>query len=219
MARRPPKELRPRQKAILEFICQFIEENDYPPTIREIGAGVGISSTSVVNYNLDQLEQKGFLDRNREVSRGLRLTDKAQCNRRYRAVPFYGAIAAGEPIPTPDDPTSVVENITVPADMLPTTGDVFALKVRGQSMIDALVDDGDIILVRSQPQVETKEMAVVEIVDEGVGSGATLKYFYNLGDKVELRPANPDPAYQPIVVPAEQVRVRGKVIGVIRRYQ
>jgi len=218
MARRASKELRPRQKAILEFIQKFIEENDYPPTIREIGAAVGISSTSVVNYNLDQLERKGRIIRNREVSRGLRLVN-AQAGRRVRSVPFYGEIAAGEPIPTPDDPQSVLENIVVPADMLPSTGDFFALKVRGQSMIDALVDDGDIILVRSQPQVETREMAVVEIVDEGIGSGATLKYFYNQGEKVELRPANPDPAYQPIIVPAEQVRVRGKVVGVIRRYQ
>jgi repressor LexA len=203
---------------MLEFIRQFIEEHDYPPTIREIGAAVGISSTSVVNYNLDQLEKKGHIIRNREVSRGLRLTD-GQFGRRVRAVPFYGEIAAGEPIPTPDDPSHVVESIAVPADMLPGAGDVFALKVKGQSMIDALVDDGDIILVRSQPQVETRDMAVVEILEEGAESGATLKYFYSLGDKVELRPANPDPAYQPIIVPAEQVRVRGKVIGVIRRYQ
>ncbi len=218
MARRASKELRPRQKAMLEFIRQFIEENDYPPTIREIGAAVGISSTSVVNYNLDQLERKGRIIRNREVSRGLRLID-SQSKRRVRTVPFYGEIAAGAPIPTPDDPTSVIENIAVPADMLPSTGDFFALKVKGQSMIDALVDDGDLILVRSQPQVETREMAVVEILDESNESGATLKYFYNLGDKVELRPANPDPAYQPIIVAPEQVRVRGKVIGVIRRYQ
>ena len=218
MARRASKELRPRQKAMLEFIRQFIDENDYPPTIREIGAAVGISSTSVVNYNLDQLERKGFIIRNREVSRGLRLTD-TQFGRRVRTVPFYGEIAAGEPLPVPDDPQQVDEAVAVPADMLPSTGDFFALKVKGQSMIDALVDDGDIILVRSQPQVETKEMAVVEIIDETNESGATLKYFYNLGDKVELRPANPDPAYQPIIVPTEKVRVRGKVIGVIRRYQ
>jgi len=218
MPRRASKELRPRQKAMLEFIRRFIEENDYPPTIREIGAAVGISSTSVVNYNLDQLEKKGHIIRNREVSRGLRLVD-SQSGRRVRTVPFYGEIAAGEPISIPDDPTNVVQSIVVPADMLPGTGEIFALKVKGQSMIDALVDDGDIILVRSQPQVETKEMAVVEIVEEGVESGATLKYFYNQGDQIELRPANPDPAYKPIVVPAEQVRVRGKVIGVIRRYQ
>ncbi len=218
MARRASKELRPRQKAMLEFIRKFIDENDYPPTIREIGAAVGISSTSVVNYNLDQLERKGFIIRNREVSRGLRLAD-TQFGRRVRTVPFYGEIAAGEPLPVPDDPQLVDEAVAVPADMLPSTGDFFALKVKGQSMIDALVDDGDVILVRSQPQVETKEMAVVEIIDESNESGATLKYFYNLGDKVELRPANPDPAYQPIIVPAEKVRVRGKVIGVIRRYQ
>ena len=218
MPRRASKELRPRQKLILAFVRRFIEENDYPPTIREIGAAVGISSTSVVNYNLDQLEQKGYIIRNREVSRGLRLVD-TQFRRGVRIVPFYGEIAAGEPLPIPDDPANVAESISAPADMLPSTGDFFALKVRGQSMIDALVDDGDIILVRSQPQVETREMAVVEIVDEGVGSGATLKYFYSKGDEVELRPANPDPAYKTIIVPAEKVRVRGKVVGVIRRYQ
>lgn len=218
MARRASIELRPRQKAMLAFIRKFIEENDYPPTIREIGAAVGISSTSVVNYNLDQLERKGYLIRNREVSRGLRLTD-TQFGRRVRTVPYYGEIAAGSPIPTPDDPERTLEHVAVPADMLPGTGDIFALRVKGQSMIDALVDNGDLILVRSQPQVETHEMAVVEILDESNESGATLKYFYNLGDKVELRPANPDPAYQPIIVSPEQVRVRGKVIGVIRRYQ
>ncbi len=218
MARKASKALRPRQEAMLEFIRQFIEEHDYPPTIREIGSAVGISSTSVVNYNLDQLERKGHLIRNREVSRGLRLAD-TQFRHRVRMVPFYGEIAAGLPISTPDDPGQALEHVAVPAGMLPSTGDIFALKVKGQSMIDALVDDGDLILVRSQPQVETKEMAVVEIVDEANESGATLKYFYNLGDTVELRPANPDPAYQPIVVQPEQVRVRGKVIGVIRQYQ
>ena len=217
MPRRASKELRPRQKAMLEFIRQFIEEHDYPPTIREIGAAVGISSTSVVNYNLDQLEQKGYIIRNREVSRGLRLVDST-FSRRTHNVPFYGVIAAGSPIPVPEDPTSVLEYVAVPADMLPPSGDVFALRVQGQSMIDALVDDGDIVLVRSQPTVETREMAVVEVLEPPEEAGATLKYFYHHGDRIELRPANPDPAYQPLILSPEQVRVHGKVIGVIRRY-
>ena len=217
MPRHASKELRPRQKAILEFIQSFIEEHDYPPTIREIGAAVGISSTSVVNYNLDQLEQKGYIIRNREVSRGLRLTRSTFG--RVQTVPFYGEIAAGSPIPVPEDPTEVLEHVAVPAEMLPASGDVFALRVKGQSMIDALVDDGDLILVRSQPQVETHEMAVVEILDPPEQAGATLKYFYHHGDHIELRPANPDPAYQPILVSPDQVRVHGKVIGVIRLYQ
>ena len=218
MARLPSKKLRPRQEAMLKFIREFIEENDYPPTIREIGAAVGISSTSVVNYNLDQLERKGYIIRNREVSRGLRLADSI-FSRKVKNVPFYGVIAAGSPIPVPEaaDEASL-ERIAVPADMLPGSGDIFALQVKGQSMIDALVDDGDLILVRSQPHVETKEMAVVEIIEPPEDAGATLKYFYQNGDQIELRPANPDPAYQPIRVSAEQVRVHGKVIGVIRRY-
>ncbi|HHB91570.1 MAG TPA: repressor LexA [Anaerolineae bacterium] len=217
MPRRPSKELRPRQKAMLEFIRKFIEEHDYPPTIREIGAAVGISSTSVVNYNLNQLEEKGYIVRNREVSRGLRLV-KATPGR-TQTVPFYGEIAAGAPLPVPEDPTSIVDYVSVPMDMLPSSGDVFALRVKGQSMIDALVDDGDIVLVRSQPTVETREMAVVEILEPPEEAGATLKYFYHHGDHIELRPANPDPAYQPLIVAPDQVRVHGKVIGVIRRYQ
>ncbi len=217
MARRASKELRPLQKAILEFIRQFILEHDYPPTIREIGAAVGTSSTSVVNYNLDQLEQKGYIIRNREVARGLRLVDTS-FNRRVLNVPFYGEIAAGTPIPVPEDPASIMEYVTVPMDMLPSGRDVFALRVRGHSMIDALVDDGDIVLVRSQPTVETREMAVVEILEPPELAGATLKYFYQHGETVELRPANPDPAYQPLRVSADQVRVHGKVIAVIRQY-
>ncbi|RUA15845.1 MAG: repressor LexA [Clostridia bacterium] len=218
MSRLPSKKLRPRQEAMLKFIREFIGTNDYPPTIREIGAAVGISSTSVVNYNLDQLERKGYIIRNREVARGLRIVD-ASFNRKVRDVPFYGVIAAGEPISIPAVSEQALETVVVPNDMMPGSGDVFALRVLGQSMIDALVDDGDLILVRSQPKVETKEMAVAEIIDPPEQAGATLKYFYQHGDKIELRPANPDPAYQSIWVSADQVRIHGKVIGVIRRYQ
>lgn len=217
--------LRPRQEQMIEFIHSYQDDHGYPPTIREIGAAVGISSTSVVNYNLEKLEEQGRIERNREVSRGLRLIDyePKQVSRREssnaRTLPLYGAIAAGIPIPVPDDPESVTEMVTVPTDLMPRSGEAFALRVKGHSMIDALVDDGDIIVVRSQSRVETGQMAVVEVLEPAEFAGATLKRFYDYGDWVELRSANPDPAYKPFVLHPSQVRVHGGVVGVLRRYE
>lgn len=225
--------LRPRQQQMLDFIRRYRREHGYPPTLREIGAAVGISSTSVVNYNLERLEAMGLLVRHPETSRGLRLLeDEGEANApapepmgvgpeaAVRTVPFYGVIAAGLPIAVPDDPTAVVETVTVPEMLLPRSGEAFALRVRGHSMVDALVDDGDIILVRSQPRVEHGEMAVVEILEPPEQAGATLKRFYERDGYVELRAASPDPAYKtPFLFRSDQVRVHGKVVGVLRRYE
>ena len=213
--------LRPRQQQILDFIQRYVDEHNYPPTIREIGSAVGITSTSVVNYNLEKLEEMKLIERNREVSRGLRLLelDPKAAPVRGRQVPLYGAIAAGIPIPVPDDPEAVLEMVAVPEYLLPRSGDTFALHVKGHSMIDALVDDGDIVIVRSQPRVETGQMAIAEILEPHPQAGATLKRFYQSGDQVELRPANPDPAYHSYWVKSDQVRVHGAVAGVLRRYE
>ncbi len=210
------KKLRPRQERILEFIREYLDEYDYPPTIREMGAAAGISSTSVVNYNLERLEDMGFIARNREVSRGLRLVGYAGSHK-TREVPLYGYIAAGDPIPMPEDPSVVMDNVDVPTGLLPD-GEAFALKVEGHSMIDALVADGDTIIVRSQPQVETGEMAVAEILESSEQTGATLKRFYLHKNQVELRPANPDPAYRSFWLRPDQVKVYGKVVAVLRQY-
>lgn len=214
--------LRPRQENILKFIRNYLDENTYPPTIREIGKAVGISSTSVVNYNLEKLEELKLIERNREVSRGLRLVGYeglGGINGGGASIPLYGAIAAGDPIPVPDDPSSVEEFITVPTELLPRNGDAFTLRVQGHSMIDALVDDGDIIVVRSQQRVETGEMAVAEILEPSEQAGATLKRIYHHPDRVELRPANPDPSYQSFWLDPEQLRVHGKVVSVLRQYE
>ncbi len=215
--------LRPRQERILEFIEEYLDEYHYPPTIREIGAAAGISSTSVVNYNLERLEEMGYIQRNREVSRGIRLmgyrSRRSIAQHEAAQVPLYGEIAAGEPIPMPANPSEVLDHVTVPSELLPSSGQVFALRVKGHSMIDALVDTGDIIIVRSQPAVENSEMAAVEILEPHERAGATLKFFHQTGDKVELRPANPDPAYQSFWLDADQVKVYGKVVSVLRRYQ
>ena len=217
--------LRPRQEQMIDFIQDFQDEHGYPPTIREIGAAVGISSTSVVNYNLEKLEEQGRIERNREVSRGLRLVQDGSrpAGRReagrMRSLPLYGAIAAGNPIPIPDDPEAVMEMVTIPTELTPRSGEAFALRVKGHSMIDALVDDGDLIVVHSQARVETGQMAVVEVLEPAELAGATLKRFYHHGDTVELRPANPDPIYRPFVLHPSQVKVHGSVVGVLRRYE
>lgn len=214
--------LRPRQKDMLEFIQEYIEEHSFPPTIREIGAKVGISSTSVVNYNLERLEEQGLIKRDREVSRGLRLLGleiAGMPELRPVQVPLYGKIAAGQPIPVPDDPGAVVEMVSVPSDLMPRSGEAFALRVQGKSMIDAFVDNGDIVVVRSQSAVETGEMAAVEVIDDDGNIGGTLKKFYKPEDQVnvELRPANT--AYKSLYIHPSRVRVHGKVVAVLRQYE
>ncbi|NUQ38973.1 MAG: repressor LexA [Caldilineales bacterium] len=207
--------LRPRQEEILRFIESYLDENNYPPTIREIGQAVGISSTSVVNYNLEKLEELKLIERNREVSRGLRLVGRDGIG--WREVPLYGAIAAGDPIPLPEDPAALDEQVLAPEEMLPSSGEVFALRIKGQSMIDALLDDGDVIIVRSQPEVETGEVAVIEVLEPPEWAGATVKRFYFAEDQVELRPANP--TYTSLWLLPDQVRIYGKVVSALRQYR
>lgn len=211
-----------RQQRILAFIEQYSDENGYPPTIREIGKAVGISSTSVVKYNLERLKEKGCIDRSKEVSRGLRLVKKAAplapdtgINiRQMMQVPIFGTIAAGAPIAAmgqQDDPYAH-EMLSLPADLVPAGADVYALKVQGDSMIDALVADGDWIVIRHQETAQPRDMIVAWIKDK---EETTLKYYYPEGSQVLLRPANP--AYQPIPVAAEQLQIQGKVVAVMRR--
>ncbi len=211
-----------RQQRILTFIEQYSDENGYPPTIREIGKAVGISSTSVVKYNLERLKEKGCIDRSKEVSRGLRLVKKAApaeaetAARRMVQVPIYGTIAAGLPIAATgqlDNPFSS-DMLSVPAEMVAGGSDVYALKVQGDSMIDALVADGDWIVIRHQLTAQPREMIVAWIKDR---EETTLKYYYPEGSQVWLRPANP--AYKPIPVPADQLEIQGKVVAVMRRLE
>ena len=134
-----------RQQKMLEFIRSYLDENDRPPTIREIGEHVGISSTSVVNYNLNKLQEGGFISRNREVSRGLHLADRTRMAVNALRVPIVGRIAAGQPIHLPaatDDPFAG-ETIELTRDIVKEPKNVYALQVRGDSMIDASVHDGD----------------------------------------------------------------------------
>jgi repressor LexA len=211
-----------RQERIVDFIRDFLEDNGYPPTIREIGKSVGISSTSVVNYNLNVLERKGLLVRGKEVARGLRLVGEAEpapsVGSSFFEVPILGTIAAGEPLFIPDDSFSTFsasdhETISLAQDAVAQGEGVYALRVKGDSMIDALVNDGDIVVLRHQERAENGDMVAAWIKDR---EETTLKRFYLEGDRrrVRLQPANP--TMDPIFVDADNVEIRGKVMVVIR---
>jgi repressor LexA len=206
-------ELSERQQRILRFIEKFREENGYPPTVRQIGQEVGISSTSVVDYHLRALQEKGCIQRDRKVSRGLSLpTSKTLRTRGIVSVPIAGVIAAGHPIPVPDSDFSTNEMLTLTRDILGNPEGLYALRVKGNSMIDALVHDGDIVVMRHQKQAENGEMVAVWLKDKGE---TTLKRFYREKGQVRLQPANP--TMKPIFVHPKDVEIQGRVILVIRQ--
>jgi len=215
------KHLSERQQRILKFADEYIEENGYPPSIREIGAAAGISSTSVVTYNLLRLEEKGYISRDRDVSRGLKLASTVRGHMMPGAVvrlPLLGRIVAGAPIPVPASDFRLMgdETIELTRDILGDPEGLYALQVEGNSMIDALVHDGDIVVMRHQPRVENGEMAAVWLKER---EEVTLKRFYQEeGGRVRLQPANP--TMKPIYVDdPHQVEVQGKVVMVIRQLQ
>ncbi len=212
------------QQAILDYIASYIQEHTRPPTIREIGEAVGITSTSVVTYNLNKLEQKDLIVREREVSRGLRLSDRAL--RLYEAVtevaenllriPIMGRIIAGEPINVGNDTFRTYDEedvVEIAASMLPKQSrDLFALRVKGDSMIDAMVNEGDIVVMRQQEIARNGDMVAVWLHSSDT---TTLKHFYHEGDRIRLQPANP--TMSPIYAAPEDVKVQGKVVMVMRQ--
>lgn len=209
----PKDRLSGRQQAMIEFITGFIEENGYPPTIREIGKACGISSTSVVNYNLNKLERDGYLTRDRERSRGLRLSDALPGN--LIRVPLVGRIVASEPVPMPSDPAALGEDraIELTRDIVDVGDDLFALQVKGDSMVDAMIGDGDIVIMRPHPNIQNGDLVAVWLTDK---EETTLKRIYMEGKRIRLQPANPtmDPIY--INDPAT-VRIQGRVVAVVRQ--
>ncbi len=225
------KELTQPRERILRFMHAYQRAHDRPPTVREIQRALDISSTAVVKHHLDRLEKFGYIYREPRASRGLRLTQKAKewlaeqgalpevewlgadhpADRTVR-VPIAGYIVAGAPVaayPTTDED---IDTIELTRDLLPQTENVYALRVRGDSMVDASVHDGDLIILRQQEEANNGDMVAVWLEDD---QETTLKYFYREGLNVRLQPANP--AYEPIIKPAEVVRVQGKVIAIIRR--
>jgi repressor LexA len=218
-----------RHKRILQFLEKFQAENGYPPSIREIGENTSITSTSVVNYYLNQLEEMNYIERESNVSRGIRLIRTfegnlikvAQTISDMFTVPVIGRIVAGEPVPVPSSDFNYYDQetgIEIARSLLPPkekTEDLFALEVQGDSMIDAMVNDGDIVIMRPITQPNNGEMVAVWLSDR---DETTLKYFYLENGRVRLQPANP--LMSPIIIddPA-YVQVQGKVVLVIRRLE
>ena len=210
------KKLSPKQEAIVEFIQGFLDDHHFPPTVRDIQAGCEISSTSVVDYNLRILQREEYIRRRSEVSRGIELL-KDSSGREARPenvvpVPVFGSIAAGEPlhIPAAASRNDAEEVVDLPTFLTRGNPDVFAVRVRGESMIDALVADGDLVVLEPAVDARNGEMVAAEIN----GDEVTLKHFFMQNGTVTLQPANS--AVEPIVVPAGKVQVRGKVVGVVR---
>jgi repressor LexA len=208
------KDLSRRQRAILDFIGQFLDENDYPPTIRDIQRDLDISSTSVVDYNLKVLENRNLIRRNRNISRGIELVGRTGNRRNVIAIPVIGQIAAGLPIPVPGDLADAdsAETVELGTDFVPNQGrDLFALRVKGHSMVDALINDGDVVVLRKQETCENGETVAVWLRDE---KETTLKKFYLEGERVRLQPANM--TMLPIYTSANNVEIQGRLVTVLR---
>ncbi len=225
MVRKRSEELSDKHVRILEFLAKYLEENDRPPSIREICSEVGISSTSVVNYDLDQLEKRGYIIRDGRVSRGLRLTEKVKevlgaFGDLFR-IPILGPIAAGLPLPDlQPGMTFYTENeanaVEIARSLLPAKekgNDLYALEVKGDSMIDAMINDGDIVVMKPAVEANNGEMVAVWLPEN---NEATLKYFFKEKDRYRLQPANP--TMEPIYVNKNKpLEIKGKVVMVIRK--
>lgn len=209
------KTLSLKQQKIIKYIGRFIRENSYPPTVRDIQGGCRISSTSVVDYNLNILERTGYIRRHAEISRGIELLSKKDAAGATLQVPVIGTIAAGQPIPVPSAEAwsnATSEILDVPAELARNREGIYALRIKGLSMVDALINDNDIVLMQHVSAVENGEMAAVWLKAE---KEATLKKVYVEKGRVRLQPANSQ--MQPIYAKPDNVEIQGKVIAVFRR--
>lgn len=234
MPRKRKKGLSDRQKKILEVLESFQVQNGYPPSIREICEKADISSTSVVNYYLEQLEEMGYIERDRRISRGVRLIkpldqsaqaatepfkQAVQAVSELLQIPILGPIAAGELMPLPSSDFAYYDaesKIEIPQSQLPGREkgkDLFALEVQGDSMIDAMVNDGDIVIMKPAHEARNGEMVAIWLQDN---NETTLKYFFRENGQVRLQPANP--TMKPIIITdPSTLEIRGKVVMVIRQ--
>ncbi|MDY0020094.1 MAG: transcriptional repressor LexA [Anaerolineae bacterium] len=213
-------QLTERQENILASIQESLGSNGYPPTIRELGEKIGVKSTSLITYYLEQLEALGYITRDRSISRGIRLTGQGEqipksveIEQETIAIPYLGYIVASEPIAV--EALSGDETLELNRALFGrNVANLYALTVKGDSMIDALIHQGDTIILRHQERVENGEMAAVWVDDPGE---TTLKKVYYEGSRVRLQPANP--TMKPIYVPAGNLRIQGKVVMVIRKLE
>lgn len=239
---RTSKALEPRLKKIVAFVIDYQEKKGYPPTIREIGHEINVNSTSQVTYYLKKLRKEDLIDRSENLSRSIRVSpdgykllglnqeeetgaeppetfiDKVNdAIENLWKIPVYGVIVASEPLPMPDDPTFEPDTTIDVARSLfginEKPSNLFALEVSGDSMIDAMINDGDTVIFRKQDSVNNGEMAAIWIDDD---NSTTLKYFYKEQDHYRLKPANP--TMEDIIIPQrKKLHIMGKVVAVVRQ--
>ncbi len=234
MARRS-EGLSERHRKIMEFLSRFQEQSGYSPSIRQIGDSIGVKSTSLIDYYLNQLQQMGIIERDQHVSRSIRVINPIPPATAQRVtevvrttvnaindllrVPVVGRIVASAPIPVPASDLNYFDSesgVDIARSLLPAkekVGDLFALEVSGDSMIDAMINDGDIIIMKKAQEARNGEMVAVWLDDN---DETTLKYFYRETNRVRLQPANP--TMGPIFIDnPERLRIMGKVVMVIRQ--
>jgi repressor LexA len=199
-----------RQKQILDFLEVFVTEYGYPPSYEEIARNFGYTSLATVHEHLENLRQKGYIRKSYNASRSIELVSAGPATGTAAIeLPLLGQVAAGQPIEAVTDE----ETLAVPETLVSRGGRHYVLRVRGDSMIDEQIRDGDYVIVNSRNAAENGEM-VVALVH---GDSATVKKFYREGDgRVRLQPANV--AMAPMYFPSDDVAVQGVVVGVIRRY-
>jgi len=231
------KDMDNRLRKIMEFLTHFQEEYGYSPSIREIGDKINVNSTSLVDFYLDKLEERGEIAREKHISRSIRVVKPAYSIENVAAklrhtvegaastisdlvrIPIAGRIVASAPIPVPESDVAYFDpetSLEIARGMLPTKEKVdqlFALEVQGDSMIDAMVNDGDLVIMKSTPTANNGDMVAVWLDDT---SETTLKYYYKEASRIRLQPANP--TMEPIYIdPARHIRIMGKVVMVIRQ--
>jgi repressor LexA len=195
-----------RQREILDYLNEFIQDHGYAPSLEEIGRRFGLSSLATVHKHLTNLQEKGFIKRSWNRSRSVELVP-TRTGSRALELPLLGYVAAGVPI----EAIAGVETIAVPENLVGRR-DTYVLRVKGDSMIDEQIRDGDFVIVEDRKMAENGEM-VIALVG---GSDVTLKKFFRENGRVRLQPANP--AMQPLILEAGQVQVQGVVVGVMRKY-
>ena len=235
MARRS-QGLSERHRKIMEFLTKFQENNGYSPSIRQIGDSIDVKSTSLVDYYLNQLQEMGYIDREDRISRSIRVLQPIYASPSITgivsetihkagemladlvSIPIAGRIVASAPLPMPTSDLSYYDSETsveIARSLLPTrdVSDLFALEVSGDSMIDAMINDGDIVVMKKAQSANNGEMVAVWLDDK---DETTLKYFYKEADRIRLQPANPNmgPIY---INNPKSLRIMGKVVMVIRQ--
>ena len=196
-----------RQKEILDFVTEFIDQNGYSPSMEEIAEHFHFASLNAVFKHLEALESRGHLHRDSNRARSIQLSQNEPPG--VQNLPLFGYVAAGRPI----EAVSAPETLPVPECFLPRRSDYYVLRVKGESMIDEHIQDGDYVVVESRETADPGAMVVALIDDENV----TLKKYYPEGGKIRLQPANE--VLEPLILDGKRVKIQGVVVSVLRRYQ